>query len=309
MMESRVSLRLLVLLVSLQLSRNCAVAEGDFPVFEGRPISEAECNNLPKNNCWKGMENCRESFAKMKRVNGSVMALECYGNATDRELLETTTSISRTSPTRAVKVFYSEKSASYKLSPEAVTPIKKQIIELHVMNCKDQSSTSRIGTLPLSNLLHLYFLTCKNLIVKKTDFAPFKQIRILDFFLTSIASIEPNTFTDLPQLKSLLLEDRLAWFPPSVEDTPESQTEIVAIRKIHCDCDYAWLRNWLDANPHLLGDRDEGELYIIGNHLSKRVFRSTAFYPVDCALPTLFIEREDYQDNTDLKFAINAACK
>ncbi|XP_055356131.1 uncharacterized protein LOC129601357 [Paramacrobiotus metropolitanus] len=296
MVKITVSLRLLILLVGLQLLRNCAAAEGDFPVFEGRPISEAECNNLPKNNCWKGMVNCRVSYAKLKRVIGSVMTLECYGNATDREYLDTTTSISLSNRNRAVEAFYSEKFDSYKLSSEAVAPIQKQIIELHFLNCKDQSSTSRIGALPLSNLLALQIFSCNNLIVKKNDFAPFKHIKFLDFFLTSFASIEPNTFTDLPQLKSLLLE-------------AESKAEIAAIRKIHCDCDYAWLRNWLDANPHLLSDRDEGELYIIGNHLSKRVFRSTAFYAVDCALPTLFIANADYDYNNALKFSINVACK
>ncbi|XP_055344752.1 uncharacterized protein LOC129592684 [Paramacrobiotus metropolitanus] len=309
-MENRALLRLLLLAVGLHLIWNFAAGQSALPAFEGQPVSEAECNTLPRNNCWKGMANCRESYARMTKVNTSVKGLECYHNATDQEVLDTATSISRANPNRAVRVFYSEVFDSFKLSPETVDPIKKQVIELYLMNCKDQSTTYRIGALPLSNLLYLQISSCKDgLVVKKSDFAPFTHLRSLDFFLTSIASIEPDTFKNLPELRSLALENRLGANALRGSNASDSDLNVAAVRKIHCDCDYAWLRNWLDAHPYLLSDRDEGELYVIGNRLSNRVFRSTAFYAVDCASPTLFIEQGEFKDRTGLRFSVNAHCK
>ncbi|XP_055338417.1 uncharacterized protein LOC129588274 [Paramacrobiotus metropolitanus] len=253
-------------------------AQSSLPRYDGTPVSQRECASRPRNACWKGLDNCLEAgIGQMifRKVPGTVWTLECYKNVTARDFLDTASSIAIVNPHRAVKVFANGED-SYQLTQQLVDPIRAQLIELHYWSCRDNTATTTLGALRLPNLLYLQFHGCTSLVIKRDDFRHFKNLRNLDFHMTSIESIEPETFKDLPQLRSLQLEhdyvNLLGRLHENDHDNQYATPQIqAAIRKIHCACDYAWLRNWLKASPFLLSDRDEGELYIIGNHPSARI--------------------------------------
>ncbi|XP_055338518.1 uncharacterized protein LOC129588358 [Paramacrobiotus metropolitanus] len=291
--------------------------DDNFPRYDGTQVSQRECASRPRNTCWKGLDNCLEaSIGQMifRRVPGTISTLECYNNVTARDFLDSASSIAISNPNRAVRLF-APGGDSFQLTHQLVDPIRTQLIELYFWHCRDNSATSTVGALRLPNLLYLQFSGCTRLVIKRDDFRHFKNLRNLDFYLTTIESIEPETFKDLPQLRSLQLENRYASFLLRLGEadftseyaTPEIRS---TIRKLHCACDYAWLRNWLDANPYLLSDRDEGELYVIGNHASASVSRRAMFLAVDCASKNLSIFQRYLEYETDFhhKFAINTSC-
>ncbi|XP_055338416.1 uncharacterized protein LOC129588273 [Paramacrobiotus metropolitanus] len=183
--------------------------EDIFPRYDGTPVSPRECASRPRNPCWKGLDNCLEaSIGQMifKRVPGTVSTLECYSNVTARDFLDSASSIAISNPSRAVRLF-APGDDSLKLTQQLVDPIRTQLIELYFWTCRGSSASSTVGALRLPNLLYLQFHGCNKLVIKRDDFRHFKNLRNLDFYLTSIESIEPETFKDLPQLRSLQLEN------------------------------------------------------------------------------------------------------
>ncbi|XP_055347568.1 uncharacterized protein LOC129594791 [Paramacrobiotus metropolitanus] len=265
--------------------------------FDNTPVSSQECNRRPKNSCWMSIDHCLDaSYLQVLKAKSlsTITVLECHPEASDQDFLDTAMSISTTNPNRAVKAFVSDKD-KYQLTQEIVSPIKTQIIELYFYRCADRSGTFKVGQLELPNLLLLQFYNCDEMAIGKRDFTHFGQIRRISFLYSTIESIEPGTFTNLPQIKSLQLDAGYNGFNGNV-----------GARKIHCDCDYTWLRKWFDVNPHLLDDREEGELYIVGNRLSTPVHND--FIAVDCGYQNLTYTKKDKKSPSSFKFSFDTSC-
>ncbi|XP_055352928.1 uncharacterized protein LOC129598865 [Paramacrobiotus metropolitanus] len=209
-----------------------------------------------------------------------------------------TTSISAISPERAVILTLHERTDAHdQVHYDVINPVRYQVIELVHINCATPTITSKlynVGTLP--SLVTLKFQLCRNLVIHKSDFSRMQQVQWISFFLSTIAALEPYTFTDLPLLKTLLLENGLGaelymlseeadprW---RTNPSPLSYADFDTVRRLHCDCSFVWLRNFLTRHPFLMADKRSGEFAIIGNYMSPWV-NTDAVWPVglsvDCA--------------------------
>ncbi|XP_055331904.1 uncharacterized protein LOC129583900 isoform X2 [Paramacrobiotus metropolitanus] len=249
-----------------------------YPQFDGTLMTERECNSRPRNSCWFNDISCLYGSISQKitkNVKETVTDLECQDGASVQEFLDAASSIATNSPNRAVAVHLNGKITNQTFA-HMLDPIKNQVIELtfsDFYNRHKKVATSKIGALPLAYLLHLKFEYGRDLVIRKQDFVTFTYLRRLEFYRSSIASIERDTFTDLAQLRSFQLEtgyEGLLGYEVIITKESELCDDPASsdINPLHCNCEYVWLRNWLKANPHLRKERAEGELYVVGNHPS-----------------------------------------
>ncbi|XP_055332197.1 uncharacterized protein LOC129584116 [Paramacrobiotus metropolitanus] len=253
-----------------------------YPQFDGRQMTKLECTNRPRNRCFDDGTCLYGSILQqiVRKVEQTVVFLECQNNASVQEFLDTASNIAANSPNRAVVLHLTGKITNQTFA-NIVDPIRNQVTELIFDDSesrREKHATSKIGALPLMYLLYLKFANARDLVIQKRDFLNFAYLRRLEFYLSLIASVERDTFTSLPLLRSFQLEsgmeDRLGYPSDEVIITTESlacrDPDSFYLNPLRCNCTYVWLRNWLKANPHLLKERAEGELYIIGNHLSAK---------------------------------------
>ncbi|XP_055342008.1 uncharacterized protein LOC129590682 [Paramacrobiotus metropolitanus] len=235
--------------------------------------------------------------------------------------------ISTISPTRAVTVTVecNDLLQSELLSPaedalhtDVFQPIRRQVVELSRRHCSTPDATYKmysVGLLP--SLIRLEMRNCYNMTIKKRDFALMPQLRVFEAITSSIAEIEAHTFTDLVNLRSLMLERGLSdllWYgktgPVSLRTLP-SKADMEHMRRLHCDCFYAWLRNFLKTKPYLLQDRGDGEVAIVGNYRTTGFGVKGEFRPylnVDCSLPLNFANLPNVPPGVAAPFAYNMQC-
>ncbi|XP_055354830.1 uncharacterized protein LOC129600365 [Paramacrobiotus metropolitanus] len=202
------------------------------------------------------------------------LAIRCSGpNISESQLSDIATAISQP-PLRAVHVQLPD--GAY-ITPFAMRPVQNQTVMIGVEDCVDAQVTKRLFHLRLHNLLQLRLENCYNLVLDKADFQWNHQIRIVRFTATTIASLEAGTFTDLPALSILSLEFFGLW----AGDLTQEQKDYA--RRLHCTCEFAWFRRWLDAKPTLLRHVKTGEVIRIDESWENiESTRESMYFPVDC---------------------------
>ncbi|XP_055352935.1 uncharacterized protein LOC129598875 [Paramacrobiotus metropolitanus] len=230
---------------------------------------------------------------------GSYLEVHCQSGLRTTDIV-TTNNIRARSPNHAVVLYCTERAdAEDPLHYDVMDPVRYQLIELTLTKCATPVTTDKIhatGWLP--NLVVLRLQDGKNLVIKKRDFARMRKVRMLFFFMTTIDTIEPYTFTDLPHLRSLILEGGIGYELLSFNDRNDPINSyrwsmsilnpggVEKVRRLHCNCSYAWLRNFLKRQPHLTVPKKEGEIAIIGRYVTP-AFASfvghSLFLSVDCA--------------------------
>ncbi|XP_055357136.1 uncharacterized protein LOC129602158 [Paramacrobiotus metropolitanus] len=193
-----------------------------------------------------------------------------------------------------------------------VEPIRNHTIGLTVTGCYAPNTTSRIHTLgTIPNLHSLAIYSCRHLDIQKSDFSRLPQLRQIVFDLSSIDTLEPDTFTDLPHLRTLVLEKNLilAFFSP--KNRSQAYYSVVTgyldyLQKLHCDCSSAWLRSFLKQKRYLIEEKEPGEVFRIGSYFSEAVKRTgnrTDVFSVDCS-KNLTLENI----STGNEFSYNVSC-
>ncbi|XP_055354419.1 uncharacterized protein LOC129600052 [Paramacrobiotus metropolitanus] len=266
------------------------------------------------------IENCditvQDYYYRYHAVSRTYLKVDCYRQKRS-DMRDLTRNISRISPNRAVTILLVEKSNT--VHSEVAEPIRQQIIELSVES--NTSVTTRkvyeAGILP--KLLRFEVQYGSDLSVNKQDFSRMPEVRMICFMSSIIDTLERYTFMDLPHLKSLMLEKEISselarkeWLAEvSSNRTYESKlisiNDVQKVRRLHCDCSFAWFRNFLQLKPHLIAYREAGEVFIVGNYLSPYALSLRRVDPqmmsVDCA-------RELTYNNTRVgkHFAYNTYC-
>ncbi|XP_055353491.1 uncharacterized protein LOC129599303 [Paramacrobiotus metropolitanus] len=198
-------------------------------------------------------------------------------------------------PNRAITARLNERpDLTDPLHPDVLNPVRNQLIELTIDRCATPSVTFKFP--PLGRLPYVVRLSvghCKGMIIGRNDFRNVTQLRVFHLYESTIDVIEPYTFTDLVQLQNLALEAGLysmMQFREKSLGPPEfqlSDEDIQRVQRLHCDCAFAWFRNFLQEKPYLIADRDRGEMFAIGSYLSDHITvhgnEINSMFRVDCA--------------------------
>ncbi|XP_055348766.1 uncharacterized protein LOC129595709 [Paramacrobiotus metropolitanus] len=207
---------------------------------------------------------------------------------------KTTKRVREISPQRAVLLnLFQYLESEDPLTTDVVDPVRNQMIHLGVFDCQAPNATAQVyelGNFP--NLYDFEMNSCTNLTIRKKDFSRMPQLRMVTFYITSISALEPGTFTDMPHLGSLILERDFItalWNignPESAYSKFATDEYLDYLYNLHCGCSFAWLRNFLEQKPFLIEEKNEGEVFIIGNYLSQAVQfhrNHTDILSVDCS--------------------------
>lgn len=181
--------------------------------------------------------------------------------------------------------------------PDTFRSIEPDVVGLSFWYCKDSLITSRLPLYGLKNLVGYGVNLCELLMVSKSDFKTNTKLRFIEFSHVSFASIQRDTFTDLPDLGHLSLD-----FHSDQADL-EATDHKASILRLHCDCDYLWLRSWIKRNPQIVAPKAAAQMYALNvPYGSPRygwsIGRSQVFIPVDCRTRdvTEYLNRVDVMD-------------
>lgn len=79
----------------------------------------------------------------------------------------------------------------------------------------------------------------------------------------------------------------------------------LSILKLHCDCQYLWLRKWLKRHPGIIAPKAAGEVVKIWDYEITALNRTWISVPVDCAQQNL---NDAVFDLSQEAFSVNDAC-
>ncbi|XP_055348980.1 uncharacterized protein LOC129595874 [Paramacrobiotus metropolitanus] len=226
------------------------------------------CNNATDSEVWA--HPCKALFNKTY-IDLSCPTKEC------EDMKTITTSINMISPTRAIalKLYDNTDDRWLAIHKDITAPVRNQVIQLSVFFCKSPNTTVKVYALGmLPNVLHFQLgWFCHGLRIRKADFSRMPQVRVIQFTMsTTIAEMEPYTFTDLSNLQILTLEGEIAGnlFSRAENDHSEARSSLPDhvfehIRRLHCACSFAWFRNFLKKKPHLTAAIRKGQLLKVGS--------------------------------------------
>ncbi|XP_055348763.1 uncharacterized protein LOC129595707 [Paramacrobiotus metropolitanus] len=211
-------------------------------------------------------------------------------------IANTTKHVREISPLRAVLLnLYEWKDEEDPVTFDVVEPVQNQIIDLCILDCRYPNTTAKVYELGTFPYLYSFALNgCANMTIQKKHFSRMPQLRMIAFYMSTIETLEPGTFTDLPLLRSLILE-RFFGMVLATENDPSqaamyshigTEDYLDRLYTLHCDCSFAWLRNFLKRKPYLIEAKVPGEVFIVGNYLSEGVERTgngTDVFSVDCS--------------------------
>lgn len=160
-----------------------------------------------------------------------------------------------------------------------LSPIISDTRYLFISKCRSPRATSGLAGLNFTDLISFGLKHCDLVVVEKNDFVRYQKLRVIGFSNVTFASIEPGTFTDLPDLQLVSLDGFGGWF--SCEDNLQRLSK--SILKLHCDCEYGWLRSWLKKNPKLLTGGNLSQALMIEEDVGIFFLTGSVFVPVDCA--------------------------
>lgn len=203
------------------------------------------------------------------------------------------------------RTFYlsvSEKTTDMKI----FSPIKNEVVGLALDKCLDFKVTSRLGSLNFANLRSYTVSNCDQLQVRKVDFSGNLKLRRITFVTVTFASIEKDTFTDLPALKHLALE-----YHPKKKGFSD-EIHMASAVNLHCSCDYTWLRKWMKSHPQIISPKTSQESYEMDVPLFEARNKDPielfeCFLPMDCASRSIN-EIENRKQKSPADFSVNDPC-
>ncbi|XP_055347973.1 uncharacterized protein LOC129595086 [Paramacrobiotus metropolitanus] len=276
-------------------------------------LSAEECVTYHKMPCGDDDENyCPMVYARnhsMDPLSHTYVTITCQFGSTRTALAQFARNVSITSANRAVVLKMNERNDTEDpLHSDVIGPIRTQIIELDVHRGATPALTTKIynaGAIP--NLVMLQVGYAKNLVIKRHDFSGLPSVRWITFTYSSVKELEPYTFTDLAHLKTLSLEGRVAY---NIDMRQLPKDELESVKRLHCDCSFAWYRNFLKRNPHLIQKKRVGEAVAIGTYASEEFPMDMGLWPdpltVNCAAA---LDKDNVYRNRKLnQYSYNTSC-
>ncbi|XP_055357025.1 uncharacterized protein LOC129602089 [Paramacrobiotus metropolitanus] len=174
--------------------------------------------------------------------------------------------------------------------PEALTchsekfaPIRRQVTHLVLTNCTSRRSTRDVAGFQFSNLLELWFESCTDLVVEKSDFTGLNRLEALIFHLTTVFSLDIRALHNLPSVASISLDytsnhaERLQLF--------KIQGYVKYLELLNCNCRFADFRSWRHNNKTIQPRFYHPEKYRWPGMAAKPAYPALGqlYIPVDCS--------------------------
>ncbi|XP_055354417.1 uncharacterized protein LOC129600050 [Paramacrobiotus metropolitanus] len=293
--------------------RNTALTKTECDVYRLLFYREGPCNPVEDNRSCDRTEPDPTENPIMR----TYLKLRCRKQYSQSEISVTTQLVSQMVNNRAVTLsIYEKNNTTDPVHLEVIEPIRNNLIALEIRGCATTKVTGKLYDVGLlANLLTLEIYDGENLQMHKRDFGRMPQVQMISFTRSSIGTLETGTFMDLLNLESLVLEDEIAYELRRYELYPDdgdlfadfNPADVERVRRLHCDCSFAWFRNFLKGKPHLTAVKREGEVFVVGNYVSPTRLTSVTYRPsvlsVDCSRPLTF-------NNTAVgtEFSYNTTC-
>ncbi|XP_055343091.1 uncharacterized protein LOC129591457 [Paramacrobiotus metropolitanus] len=164
-------------------------------------------------------------------------------------------------PLRPIKLHLYDQLISA-LPNTSLNDIRLQIVIVNIENCASQRTSAKLAELQLYSVLVFRLQNCTDIVVEKADFSSLRELLIIDFSSTTIATLEAGTFSDLPQLRVLTLERELGEAraagnisPDPTEyafETAGSRDKFVTSK----ETDGCTQGIWITRNPYIIQDNN-----------------------------------------------------
>ncbi|XP_055345113.1 uncharacterized protein LOC129592973 isoform X2 [Paramacrobiotus metropolitanus] len=280
----------------LRTAYQCQVDQGDekndqdseerpFPGFSGLPMEAEQC-------ALQFNDHCRSVTSTVDNCTGDSLLLLYCDESADNSFLRATTTAMAKPPLRPIFLVLTDS----QITTEALYPVEKLVKHLQMGHCRASDSTSKLPSFSFISLQELIIFRCADIRIKKSDFKSLPSLRVIVFQLTTILYLEEGTFTNLPKLRIISWhEDLLRNFGTDQDrmlynnekfDGNLVHSMLEYLKRIHCDCEFAWLRRWLDQSgilqpvPESSVIFDSASRYISGSEFN----RIDIFIPIDCAM-------------------------
>ncbi|XP_055340390.1 uncharacterized protein LOC129589602 [Paramacrobiotus metropolitanus] len=268
----------------------------DFPKFSMEQMTEDECGAQFNRYCKPYVATTADC------ADWNHFQIECQSNVSVA-VLEHMALEMADPPLKPVSVYVSEEViAKYSFSP-----VQIQVVMLFLRSCATNRVTSRLVQLNFTNLLNLEFSRCNRLTIEKGDFETTRHLRIILFYRSTIDSLEPGTFTDLPHLEIVSLESQFRIHKTYNFDPPFRNF----LRRLHCDCEFAWYRSWWRNNKKLRAKVETGQLYSFeARYTNTRLENDEytyedVYHPINCNADPFPLGPEWISYYTQAEYSIN----
>ncbi|XP_055329631.1 uncharacterized protein LOC129582208 [Paramacrobiotus metropolitanus] len=266
----------------------------EFPVFSTEPMTHDQCGMQFTANCQPNYTDYFYTRVNCTQYQG--LAMFCNASASATEIHQLAVSLSQP-PLRAMDMILYD---SEELNFETVAPVRKSTVILELRNCVSARATGKLYELGMPNLLDFTTYNCYDLVVKKVDFWHSLRLRMIQFANSTLQYLEKGTFTDLPGLRLLSMDgylDQMEVFNDDLQDY---------LKRLHCGCDYAWLRQFLSTDRLLIRNITEGDTYAIrtNSHRNAAAAKRELYLPVDCAADPFPLANNSI-DFTQERFSVN----
>ncbi|XP_055348978.1 uncharacterized protein LOC129595872 [Paramacrobiotus metropolitanus] len=247
-----------------------------------RFAKETSCNQVmfgstyEFSNCNNATDNEIRAHAWGHFIDKTYIDFNCPSKGREH-MKAITTAISGISQKRALTLalYDSTDNRATALHYEVVEPVRSQVIQLSALYCKTPNTTAKVYAMGIMPNLLCFQLGwyCHGLVIRKIDFSRMPHVRAIQFIIsTTIAEMEPYTFTDLSNLQILTLEDQIAGDLYSRGENDHGMAKgflpdhvFEHIRRLHCDCSFSWLRNFLKKKPYLIMAMKKSQLMKVGS--------------------------------------------
>ncbi|XP_055340927.1 uncharacterized protein LOC129590000 isoform X2 [Paramacrobiotus metropolitanus] len=180
-------------------------------------------------------------------------------------------------PTKAVKITLYDGDL---VIGKNLAAIRERVVILDISNFTSVRTTGKLPKLRLPNVLDFKLHNCYNLEIVRSDFWQSMQLHVIAFANTTIASLERNTFTDLPALQGISLEAYLGTIMNVFNEPMRG-----FLQRLHCGCEYEWYRKWW-ATRKMLHQAAKGDIYQTGGNSwdNEERNKTDMYLPINCAI-------------------------
>ncbi|XP_055335035.1 uncharacterized protein LOC129586064 [Paramacrobiotus metropolitanus] len=257
-----------------------------FPGFSKESMKAEQCALQFNEHCgYSGStrENC---------THQKILVIDCSDTMNASALAPMATALGRP-PLRPLIVFLIDS----QITTYSLSPVDKQIIKLTLMNCIVRDPTAKLSRFSFLNLQELKIFNCWDMRIKKSDFYSVHKLKLIIFEQATVLYLEEGTFTNLLELRAIAWHKKLPYnFGTRIHEPPYDINHIINdysflvrsrqnyLERIHCDCEFSWLRKWLHQKNLLKAVPGNSEIfyYATGGGNSD-VEVSDVYIPIDCA--------------------------
>ncbi|XP_055334999.1 uncharacterized protein LOC129586039 [Paramacrobiotus metropolitanus] len=253
-----------------------------FSGFSGLPMQTDQCALQFNSYC--------ENKKPKKCTKDRMLVMNCKISA-DASFLRTMATAMAKAPVRPIVISLTD----IQITSEALYPIENQVVEMLMSYCRTRDATAKLSSFSFANLQVLTFGRCIDLRIKKSDFKFLPMLRVVTFLDTTILYLEEGTFTNLPKLLVIAWHSELQpnfgtikrQLASGGDDHGHIAERMVAyLKRMHCDCEFAWLRRWLHESGMLEHAPKGSEVYNFNDDelfVIPEITRNDIYIPIDCA--------------------------